>query len=500
MELVDFGSEEVSGLHLLRLDMEAIYAKTTSPIHIDEFDITDPEDVEDLKKLLFSTYEGDALNNLPKCACPKNPITGRFNLGVVCSRCNHEVRSGADVDIDTQVWVRANERQYKFIVPRWMYLLENRYSTKGVSFIRWFADPRYRIPKDNIILQNKLMKVQSLLGIGRGWVSFCDNLLAIVKGLNEAGLKKASNVYETQEVYSHLEEHIDIVFTRYLPLPSNIALIKEKTSTGTYGDTSISDVINGARTISELYAYDDCYDDDKYDSAMYAAMHNIAAGHTKFNKDELFSKQGAIRSAQISGRMDMSARAVITSITRPHDYRELEISWPMGIKLFEKQLCKYLYQTKKMSVTKAIMHLRYHYYIYDETIDEGLQTILSQGPALPRSDFKLTGYPCTLQRNPGLKSGSQQTLFITRVKQDPTDWTISLSGLILAAPNSDKPPVTVSAKSPAGWKRSVCNVLNCWETLKRIYHTPSLGERCRKTETSDTMTYDDSKSTGMKNG
>ena len=469
MNHTDFGHKEESGLHLMRLDMMAIYRRTIDPIHIDEFDITDPESVEDLKRMLFSTYEGDALNNIPKCACLKDPIISRFNLGVTCARCNTQVSASVDTDIDSRIWIRANERQYKFIVPRWMGLLDNKYSSKGVQFLRWFGDPRYRIAKDNPFILNKLVKLQEKLGIERGWRSMVDNLLPIIEGLNNAGLRKITNLTEAQALYDHVAEHIDIVFSECLPLPSNIALIKEKTSTGTYGDTSISDVINGARTISELYTLEDYMEPDKYDQSLFSAMMNIANGYTKYNKEELFRKQSLIRSAMISGRMDMSARAVITSITRPHDYREIEIPWAMGIKLFEKPLVKYLYRTKKMGVSEALMHLRYHYYIYDEVIDKGLQTILSKGPAIKGSDMDLTGFPCTLHRNPGLKLGSQQTLYITIVKTDPRDWTISLSSLILAAPNADFDGDNMNL-----WLIPDMKILEAAERFSPYYNLPDL--------------------------
>ena len=45
--------------------------------------------------------------------------------------------------------------------------------------------------------------------------------------------------------------------------------------------------------------------------------------------------------------------------------------------------------------------------------------------------------PVIFQRNPTLHRGSAQLLYITKVKKDPRDITISLSVLVLSAPNAD---------------------------------------------------------------
>ena len=47
------------------------------------------------------------------------------------------------------------------------------------------------------------------------------------------------------------------------------------------------------------------------------------------------------------------------------------------------------------------------------------------------------GMPCLFHRNPSLLSGSSEYLRITKIKRDTGDNTISLSTLVVKAPNGD---------------------------------------------------------------
>ena len=118
---------------------------------------------------------------------------------------------------------------------------------------------------------------------------------------------------------------------------------------------------------------------------------------------------------------------MISSITRPHRYDEMEIPWGIGLSVFRIHLYNKL-ERHGYTPGEAVELLNMHAYKYHPLLDALLQQLIREAP-----DGRI---PCVLQRNPSLARASSQALYIVKVKTDPNDPTIGMSILIVKGPNA----------------------------------------------------------------
>ena len=140
-----------------------------------------------------------------------------------------------------------------------------------------------------------------------------------------------------------------------------------------------------------------------------------------------FNKHGLIRQHITSTRSHFTARAVITSISGPHDYDEIHIPWSLSCSLFREHILNRLY-ARGFSYKEAINFIMFHIKIYNPILNEIFNEILSSTPI---------GIKCLFNRNPSLHRGSIQTVRITKIKTDIDDNTIGVSFLICKNFNGD---------------------------------------------------------------
>jgi len=88
---------------------------------------------------------------------------------------------------------------------------------------------------------------------------------------------------------------------------------------------------------------------------------------------------------------------------------------------------------------------------YSAVIHEILDTLIAECP------YK--GLPVEWDRNPSIDVGSEQLIFVTKFKSDVHDKTISMSQIIVNAPNADSKSGSVNEQSLNE------NFFNCWESF-----------------------------------
>jgi hypothetical protein len=122
-----------------------------------------------LNRLIFTTYSGDLLSNLPTCECGQ--LEGGYNTGVVCSACGTEVQLHVEREIEPIAWIRAPQGVAGLINPIIWMMLRKRFTRSGFEVIRWLCDTDYS-PKVNI---PPAMKEVEALGLERGLNKFVTN-------------------------------------------------------------------------------------------------------------------------------------------------------------------------------------------------------------------------------------------------------------------------------------------------------------------------------------
>jgi len=144
---------------------------------------------------------------------------------------------------------------------------------------------------------------------------------------------------------------------------------------------------------------------------------------------KLSKKKGFIQQNIVAGRFDNTFRGVISPIVGIHEGDELHIPWTTGVCLWKREIINLLRNRFNYSYEDALMKHFKAVDEYDTEIHRIMDTLILECP------YK--GMPTMWDRNPTLNIGSNQLLFITKVKADIRDKTISMSQMIVKAPNAD---------------------------------------------------------------
>lgn len=434
MEIIHANQIMPSGVYAELINHEHVFESMSHrAIVINDFDPNRPEENELLNRLLFTRYEGDTLESSPTCDC--GALDGEIYRGVVCSICNTEVSVVTEREYEPQLWIRVPDGVHAFISPRVWTILNNLFKVNGVLMIRWLTDQSY-IPKTasakNAVKTKPIFKEIQELGWKRSINYFIDNFDTIINFLleNNEVIKVKKPV---PRIRQWIEDNRDKFFTRYLPIPNRALFITEKINIGggdlNYVDKVIGNAIDAVRTARAIDTGIVKTTQRVRENHAVKIVHQLATFYSEYIKKNLASKKGLFRHQVYGSRLDMSARAVITSISGPHDYRELHLPWGLACMLFKTHLTNKLLR-KDMSPDEIEEFIMRHVYKYHPLLDELFHELINESP-------HELGIPVIFQRNPTLERGSAQQFFVPKVKTDPSNRTISMSPLCLKAPNAD---------------------------------------------------------------
>ena len=416
--------EVLTGISLELVNFDELFQKSTvrEKLVINHYVNTSREQRRLFDKIIYTEYDNvDLLSNMP--TCEGGHLYGQHLEHVFCPICRSHVESPLAQDLEPVVWMESPEGVAPLINPAAWTMMSKRFERNDFDFIRFFADRDYRPPvKDPEALPDVLS-----WGIPRGYNSFYENFDIILYNLFESKhfrLKKG----EVDEFKILLERHRDAFFCRFLPLPNRSALVIEKTNVGRYMDDTIPGVVDAIRTMVGI------------DTPM--AMHSVRVKENRTIKtimqlgvfseqtirNKLAKKTGIFRKHVYGGRAHFTFRAVISSITAPHKYSDLYLPWGVAMNLFDLHLTNKLYEMG-YTPNKAQAFLNEHALKYHPTLDALFMELIAESP--------YAGPPVLFQRNPSLERGSMQLMYVTRVKTDPNDTTVSLSILNVVGYNAD---------------------------------------------------------------
>lgn len=406
-----------------------------APIIINDVDSFTEKNNRDLERLLFTTYTGDALTNIPSCEC--GAVRGAYNvdekgIGVLCRECNHRVQSVLDQDLQPMSWIRAPHGVRRLTNPLIWGMLTKRFTKHGFSIIEWLCDTRMQ--PDKVINPAVRMILENInqAGIKRGYNNFVDNFDFIMATLfNMRGLKYPKTQIDSLRIF--LAENRAVVFPMYLPVPHRSLLVVEETEMDTYTDQISTQAIDAVRALAgvdtELQLETDPISIRKRENRTARVLSALNQYYDCIYKEKFGSKEGLFRKHVYAGRANFSFRCVISSITDPHQAKEIHIPWGVGMAVFRLHLANKLLRMN-MTPRRIAKFLDEHASIYHPLLDQLFQEIIADTP----TGF---GVACTLNRNPSLGKGSIQRTYITKVKTDPQIWTVSMSILIVSPLNAD---------------------------------------------------------------
>lgn len=407
------------------IDFKKLFAQLTHrPLIINDLPYSTDDEKEQLLARLTTIYSADKISTVPSCDCGET--TGEFRVGEICPSCNTPVVPLIDESIDPVIWFRKPEGMRPLINPYIWGLLGRLFSRNKYNLVHWMCDSRY---DPNIRMPTTLQPTINYLldnGVVRDYNWFYDNFdLALDLLFKSPAFKPKYK--ENIAAIEMLNMNRDSIFSDYIPLPNKMMAVLERrrgVNEVEPGTIKIVDVFNSLagidknsglvnpsirigrtiRSIDKLYEF---YDD--------------------FIKRHIGSKGSILRHHVFSTRAHFSFRAVIVSITEPHDYDEIYIPWGVALGLLEYHIMNKLFK-KGYLFEDALRLINERTYVYDEMLGGIIDEIIKESPN--------KGIHVIFNRNPALNLGSDQLMRITRVKKDPADNTIAFPILSTVPPNA----------------------------------------------------------------
>ena len=468
------------------------------PIMINDFSPDTKDGRDEIARLLTSNYNGDTLDNIPKCKC--GVTRGMSNLKRTCTHCGTIVEDTFDSTMDSIVWIAPPAGIRVFMNPVIWIMLNALYSRSGLSFIAWFASKDYKYPPDSKF--SELVDKLTQHGFKRGWNYFVDNYTDIITFLhqNRYGVSKSTRA-ETQtcadEVYQLVTQNYEATFTSVLPIPNRRLFVIEKNAIGKTMDPSQPACMDAIRAICSVSTDPETHSPRIVENRVLTFHTKMAEYYDLNFRDVIGGKHGMARHHIFGSRLEFTARGVITSIVNSdwdfngtvhkfasadawsanaykqkdiilvtrdgdahadgltedkyifinnqfilandtilHDYDECHLPYTMAVGLFKIHLQNKLIK-RGYSPREITRLLAYAAGNRVPMIVELLQELIEESPyGTMRS--AITGIPIVLQRNPTLDRLSAQLLYVTKIKTELIeDNTIGLSVLVLTGPNAD---------------------------------------------------------------
>lgn len=379
---------------------------------INDYVNTSKEQRRIFDKIIYTEYDNvDLLSNMP--TCEGEHLYGQHLEGTFCPICRTHVESSLDRDLEAVIWIRSPDKVAPLMNPAAWTMTCKRFERNDFNFIRYFADRDYR---PNVKEPDALQEIESW-GFPRGYNAFVENFDMLLHHFFESKhfkLKKG----EVDEFRIFYELYKDRFFSDFLPLPNRSALVIEKTNVGRYMDDTIPGVVDAIRTMVGIDTPIAMHSLRVKENRTIKTIIQLASFSEQTIRNKLAKKTGIFRKHVFGGRAHFTFRAVISSITVPHKYTDLHLPWGVAMNLFNLHLTNKLY-ARGYTPNEAEDFLRKHALKYHPFLDELFMELIDE------SEFD--GPAVLFQRNPSLERGSMQLNFVTRVKTDPNDTTVSMS-------------------------------------------------------------------------
>lgn len=396
------------------------------PLMANAMETSTPEKLIEFKRHIYSHYSNsDTIEESAACACKK--ITDVGKIGTFCPDCHTKVEGSNERPIVPSMWIEAPEGVTSLISPHLWIILDVNTTTKEFNFLRYLTDLKYKFSYERLSSKETKRKVERLLArnFERGLNAFVRDFDQIIEFFFQANIIDKNKA----ELSAFIANNKHCFFPRYLPLPSKVCMVVESTTSGTYIDKPILLAVDAALSIASIKSSSFKLKPMEVQNITAQAIATISLFHHIYDKDRLARKPGLIRRNVLAGSLYMTGRNVITSISKPHNYEQIELPWGMSVQLFKYHIMSKLY--KRGYTTNESLAI-----VYQNVLNEVPNPLLVEifDELLAESNAGL-GPAVIFGRNPTLQRGSTQMFYVGTIKKNTRDNTISMSVICLKAPN-----------------------------------------------------------------
>lgn len=428
------------------VDYEALFSSTPDAVIIPCGVVPRMTEEEVTQELTAIFQDGTKdLTFIASCDC--GALMGNFYEGMECQKCHTVCKTNFASDLKFRAWLEIPELVMDPADPKYMppilhpamYAILNQWmgTVNRVSVLDALLNPELDLPE-------QLFKD----GLGQGFQFFYRNFDDIInyfltsyKPLQaKAKQKKFAYIPELIKRYRHL------VFFRHMPILNQSLHMLTTSGTLKLTDNSVDFILKAKIDLSTLiYQHRNTNIKPLFINTQLWSVYKSLLEYTRYiAKVNLFGKTGFVRKLVLGARMHCSGRAVITPISGEHDCDELHIPWKMGVELLKLEIINLLVNRHNYSVPDAVAKQAVATVSYDEEVDSIMQTLIKECRELvevyvPQFGMNIhpKGLPVLFGRNPTLRSGAIMLYFVTKIKNDLADDTISVSSRCASAPNFD---------------------------------------------------------------
>jgi hypothetical protein len=357
--------------------------------------------------------------------------------------------------LESLVWLKRPRDVAPLINPTIWTILSNHFKKGRFNVIHWLCDTKYPIPDK----PPKIFAALQALAIPRGYNYFVRNFFETVDNdgnvigpgiieklltISDFRKKKQDNPNEVHHILRLLHLNREKIFSERLALPNKTLLVVEDTDMAVYVDSNVPIAIDAIESLIGLDDPLNNYSPAMRQNRVIRAIANLAMYYQEFNKKSFSSKEGISRKHLAATRCDWSFRAVISSLTADHHLQEMHLPWGLGIGLLRLHLARKL-KDRGWLPNEIWRFLSRWATEYNPLLDELFKEIISESRHElsgvmgidPATGQRKRGLPTIFQRNPSLGLGSMQLFYITKIKPDAADQTISFSILTVRGFNAD---------------------------------------------------------------
>lgn len=418
MKEINYSEEAGIGLRFADWDKDISNMKTPITL-LNDYNIDTTESRAEVVELTRTAYDGDEVSSVPSCVCGE--LSEAKYLNEICQDCNTPVTLHTERPLHPTLWVEVYDGIDWYISPMFWGILKQKLTKSKVSILSWLTDPKY-VP--NNPKANGLIDKLGRLNIPRGYNYFCNNMEDIIADICSK-ITELGSAAARRDIVDFVNMNAEIVRNKILPIPNKLTFITEKTPVLTYVDTRIAKAQDAILTFCSIPKAKSVIRAESY---VINALDLLSEYYDGKIKNVLGDKGGWWRGNVYSTRIYYGGRAVISSITNWHNYDDLHIPWGFAIGLFEMHLTNKLLK-RGFTPLEILRLLRESVLQWNPLIRELFDELLEESP--------LGKIPCEFLRNPSLDRGSSQLLYITKIKDELNDPTISLSVQVITAPNAD---------------------------------------------------------------
>jgi len=415
-------------------NFDKMFAENPNAIIANHISFSEMNFSEAITKLVYTDNKTGDIGFMAECDC--GFLKGNYHEGSKCPYCNGIVKTGFVHNLQHKVWISIPE-EIKAVPHPTFYFILSSWLSKGSK-----KEKGYYL---NVILNPDEEYPEDMVGhfTGHGFNYFYENINYILDFFFHVH-PKTSKKKEVPYIKMFIDLYKDRLFCTKLPILSNeLHPISRSGPTLKYTDNSSKNILEAIIDLANIeFAKQSTHVNPvRIEKTVLKAYNSYINYLDTLIDSKLAQKYGHIRHHIFGSRFHGTYRTVIVPIMGEHIGDEIHVPWKIIVNTYLLMIINKLVFKYGASMEAAYARCVKALNRYDHQIDLILQELLRECP------YK--GFPTLMNRNPSLKHGAIQLLFMTKYKPMLTiapaddslvsidDNTIAISPMILKAPNCD---------------------------------------------------------------